>query len=177
MGQPLKMDLMEIRRLAEKERVGLLSMLIKTRAFTSEEIDVAMELIGMVLKDPIQKDYHIHCMVNNQDQAIGYICYGPAPMTQGTFDLYWIAVDPDFQREGVGSGLLNFLEEVVKARGGRMILADTSTLPDFVKTQNFYLKNGFREEARIPDYYYPGNDRITFCKKLQEKGQPWRQKI
>jgi ribosomal protein S18 acetylase RimI-like enzyme len=157
---------MEIRPLFERDRARLISMLIKTRAFTSEEIDVAMELIDIVLKDSIQKEYQIYCMVDDQDQAIGYICYGPTPMTQGTFDLYWIAVDPDFQEQGVGSKLLNFLEEMVKAEGGRLILADTSTIPHYEKTQNFYLKNGFKEVARIPNYYHPGNDRITFCRRL-----------
>ena len=157
---------MKIRQLFEKDRATLLSMLIKTRAFTSAEIDVAMELIDIVLKDRGQKDYQIECMVNDQDLAIGYICYGPTPMTQGTFDLYWIAVDPDYQEQGAGSRLLSSLEEVVKARGGRMILADTSSIPHFEKTQKFYLKNGFQEVAKIPDYYHPGNDRMTFCKRL-----------
>ena len=157
---------MKIRPLVEKDRASLLSMLIKTRSFTSAEIDVAMELIDIVLKDQNQKDYQIYCMVDDQDQPIGYICYGPTPMTQGTFDLYWIAVDPDFQEQGMGSKLLSFLEEVVKAEGGRMILADTSTIPQYEKTQKFYLKNGFQEVARVLDYYHPGNDRITFCKRL-----------
>lgn len=92
-------------------------MLIKTRAFTSVEIDVAMELIDIVLKDRVQKDYQIKCIVNDQDLAIGYICYGPTPMTQGTFDLYWIAVDSEYQEQGAGSRLLGSLEEGVKARG------------------------------------------------------------
>jgi ribosomal protein S18 acetylase RimI-like enzyme len=91
-------------------------------------------------------------------------------MTQGTFDLYWIAVDPDFQKHGIGSTLLVSLEEMVRAKGGRMILADTSTIPHYEKTQRFYLKNGFQEVARVPDYYRPGNDRITFCKKLEGRG-------
>jgi len=156
---------MKIHPMVEKDRASLLSMLIKTRSFTSAEIDVAMELIDIVLKDQIQKDYQIYCIVDDQDQAIGYICYGPTPMTQGTFDLYWIAVDPDFQERGVGSKLLSFLEEVAKAEGGRMILADTSSIPHYEKTQNFYLRNGFQEVARVPDYYYPGNDRVTFCKQ------------
>jgi ribosomal protein S18 acetylase RimI-like enzyme len=159
-------DSMKIRPLSEKDRAGLLSMLNKTLAFTSVEIDVAMELINIVLEDESQKDYQIYCMVDDQNQVIGYICYGLTPMTRGTFDLYWIAVDPDFQEKGVGSKLLSFLEEVVKAEGGRMILADTSTIPQYEKTQKFYLKNGFQEVARIPDYYHPGNDRITFCKKI-----------
>jgi len=158
---------MKIRPLVGKDRATLLSVLIKTRSFTSAEIDVAMELIDIVLNDPIQKDYHIHCMVDGQDQAIGYICYGPTPMAQGTYDLYWIAVDPYFQEKGMGSKLINFLEEVVKAEGGRLILADTSTIPHYEKTQRFYLKNGFQEVARIPDYYHPGNDRITFCRRLR----------
>jgi ribosomal protein S18 acetylase RimI-like enzyme len=156
----------KIRPLFEKDRARLLSILIKTRAFTSAEIDVAMELIDIVLKDQNQKDYRIDCMADDQDQAIGYICYGSAPMTQGTFDLYWIAVDPDSQEKGVGSNLLSLLEQVVKAEGGRMILADTSTIPQYEKTRKFYLKNGFQEVARIRDYYHPGNDRITFCRRL-----------
>jgi len=152
--------------MVEKDRASLLSMLIKTRSFTSAEIDVAMELIDIVLKDQIQKDYQIYCMVDDQDQAIGYICYGPTPMTQGTFDLYWIAVDPDFQEQGVGSNLLDFLGKVVKELKGRMILADTSSIPHYEKTQNFYLRNGFQEVARVLDYYHPGNDRVTFCRRL-----------
>lgn len=158
---------MKIRPLVGQERTTLLSVLTKTHSFTSAEIDVAMELIDVVLKDPIQKDYCVYCMVDGQHQAIGYICYGPTPMTEGTFDLYWVAVDPDFQRQRVGSTLLNFLEEVLKAEGGRLILADTSTIPHYEKTQKFYLKNGFQEVARIPDYYHPGNDRITFCRRLR----------
>ncbi len=157
---------MKIRPLVGKDRARLLSMMIKTRSFTSAEIDVAMELIDIVLKDPIQNDYQVDCIVDDQDQAIGYICYGPTPMTQGTFDLYWIAVDPDFQARGVGSKLLSFLEERLKAEGGRLILADASTIPHYEKTLKFYLKNGFQEVGRVPDYYHPGNDRITFCRRL-----------
>ncbi len=161
--------MMKIRSLIEKDRARLLSLLIRTRAFTSAEIDVAMELIDSALKDPTQEDYQIYCLVDDQDQAVGYICYGPTPITEGTFDLYWIAVDPDFQEKGAGSRLLSFLEEVLKGERGRLILADASTVPDFEKTQSFYVKNGFKEVARIPDYYHPGNDRVTFCKKLDEK--------
>ncbi len=160
---------MKIRPLVLRDRATLHSMLINSHVFTTEEIDVAMELIDIVLKDGTQKDYKIDCMADDRDQPVGYICYGPIPMTQGTFDLYWIAVNPDFQRQEVGSKLLDFLEEGVKEKGGRMILADTSTVPQYEKTKSFYLRNGFQEVARVPDYYHPGNDRITFCKRLSRK--------
>jgi ribosomal protein S18 acetylase RimI-like enzyme len=157
---------MEIRPLILEDRARLLSMLVKTRVFNSDEIDVAMELIDIVLKDQNQKDYHIFCMVDGQAQPLGYICYGPTPMTQGTFDLYWIVVDPDFQGKRIGSQLLNFLEKILSGRNGRMILADTSSTPQYGKAQRFYLQNGFQEIARVNDYYSPENDRITFCKRL-----------
>ena len=157
---------MKIRSLIEKDRPRLHSIIIRSDFFTSEEIDVAMELIDIVLKDRIQKDYKIHCRVDDQDQPIGYICYGPTPMTQGTFDLYWIVVDPDSQGQGMGSELLDFLEEEVRGIEGRMVLADTSSIPEYGKTQKFYLKKGFQEVARVFDYYSLGNDRITFCKKI-----------
>jgi ribosomal protein S18 acetylase RimI-like enzyme len=157
---------MEIRALLQRDREMLHSMILKTQVFSREEINVAMELIDIVLKEPNQEDYKIHCMTNDEDQAMGYICYGPVPMTQGTFDLYWIVVDPRWQRQGVGSGLLHFLEEVARGRGGRMILIDTSSTPQYEKAQKLYLRHGFQEVARVPDYYHPGNDRITFCKKI-----------
>jgi ribosomal protein S18 acetylase RimI-like enzyme len=172
-GSPWKQGLsdrigeqMEIRPLGQKDRVRLHSMLTSTQVFTSGEIDVAMELIDVVLKDRNQKDYEIYCMVDDEDQLLGYICYGPTPMTQGAFDLYWIAVDRRYQGQGIGSRLLDFLEEGIKERKGRMILVDTSSIAEYEKTQKFYFRKGFHEVARVPDYYWPGNDRVTFCKKL-----------
>jgi ribosomal protein S18 acetylase RimI-like enzyme len=157
---------MQIRALAHRDRKKLYSMLVGAQVFTREEIEVAMELIGIVLGDPNQEDYRIDCMVNDEDQPVGYVCYGPVPMTQGTFDLYWIVVDSRCQGQGVGSRLLHFLEEAVRETKGRMILIDTSSTPQYEKAQKFYLGHGFQEVARIPDYYHLGNDRITFCKKL-----------
>ena len=157
---------MKIRSLARKDKAGLLSLLIRTKAFTSREIDVAMELIDIVLKDKMQKDYAVHCAVNDQDKLLGYVCYGPSPMTEGTFDLYCIAVDPEVQGQGVGSFLIRFLEEKVGELKGRMILAETASISEYEKTLRFYVHRGFKEVARVPDYYYTGNDRITFCKRL-----------
>ena len=157
---------MKIRPLAERDREKLYSMLIETQVFTPEEIKVAMELIDIVLTNPNQEDYNIDCMANDEGQAIGYVCYGPVPMTQGTFDLYWIVVDPRFQGHGVGSKLLLSLEGVVRERKGRMILIDTSSIPPYEKSQRFYVRHGFQEVARVSDYYHSGNDRITFCKKI-----------
>ncbi len=157
---------MRIRPLISEDRERLRQILISTGVFTDDEIGVALELIDLVLGKEDQNDYRIVCAVTDQDQAMGYICYGPAPMAQGVFDLYWIAVHPQSQGQKIGSMLLTYLEEEVKRLEGRMILVDTSSIPSYEKAQRFYLKKGFQEVARIADYYWEGNDRITYCKRL-----------
>ncbi len=126
-----------------------------------------MELIDIALKNPDQKDYKIYCLVNDQDRPLGYLCYGLAPMTQGTFDLYWIVVDPQYQNQGIGSKLMDFLEEQVRQEKGRIVLIETSSTPEYDKTQKFYKQRGFQEVGRVPDYYVPGNDRVTYYKRYQ----------
>ncbi len=157
---------MKIRSLKLSDREKLHAILTATGAFLPEEITVAMELIDIVLMNPDQRDYTIECVVDEGDQPLGYLCYGPVPMTEKTFDLYWIAVAPGSQGLGIGSKLIEFLEVGIRALGGRMILADTSSIAAYEKTHRFYEGNGFREVARVPDYYSPGNDRITYCKRL-----------
>jgi ribosomal protein S18 acetylase RimI-like enzyme len=160
-------EFMGIRALKRSDREKLQAVLTATGAFLPEEIGVAMELIDLVLTNPDQRDYTIQCLVDQLDQPIGYVCYGPAPMTERTFDLYWIAVAPGAQGLGAGSKLMAFVEDRLRSLKGRMILADTSSIAAYEKTHRFYEKNGFREVARVPDYYSRGNDRITYCKRLE----------
>lgn len=157
---------MNIRPLILKDREKLKEILLGTQIFSPDEIEVATELIDTVLTNPNQKDYKIYCMVNNEDQPLGYICFGPIPMTKGSFDLYWIVVDPQYYGNKIGSKLLSFLEEEIQTLNGRMILIDTSSLPTYERARRFYQNKGYKEIARIPDFYWPGNDRITYCKKI-----------
>lgn len=157
---------MNIRPLISKDREKLKKILLGTQIFFPDEIEVATELIDTVLTNPNQKDYKIYCMVNNEDQPLGYICFGPIPMTKGSFDLYWIVVDPQYYGIKIGSKLLSFLEEEIQTLNGRMILIDTSSLPTYERARRFYQNKGYKEIARIPDFYWPGNDRITYCKKI-----------
>jgi len=126
----------------------------------------ALELIDISLRHPEQKDYDFLCAVDEKDQAMGYACFGPVPLTKGTYDLYWIAVDPVRQGLGLGSQLLKRVEEEVTKRQARMLLIETSSQPKYTQTRNFYLKNGYVEVSRIKDFYALGDDRVTYQKKF-----------
>ena len=156
---------MTIRKMRSEDRGPVLKIIRGTGMFTEAETDVAMELIDIYLDNPSQKDYEV--IVSECDSAVaGYACYGPTPATEGTYDLYWIAVSHEIQRKGVGRELLKFVEgELVKA-SGRILIIETSSREKYRPTQNFYDRNGYHVEAVIKDFYSPGDNRLIYVKKL-----------
>ena len=98
------------------------------------------------------------------ETAQGYACFGPHPLTEGIFDLYWIAVAPEARGQGLGHTLLARVEDEVRARGGRMILVETSGTLAYTSARRLYESCGYRYEAVIHDFYSPGDDLILFSK-------------
>ncbi len=105
---------------------------------------------------------------NDGGRVLGFACFGPHPLTEGTFDLYWIAVDPDARRQGIGRALLAQVETEVKARDGRLLVIETSGLPSYAPTRAFYEACGYRCEAVIREFYAPGDDLVVFVKYFPE---------
>lgn len=155
-----------IRKLQQTDKDRIRGLLLETGVFKTEEVDVAMELADIVLEKPNQRDYEMYCCVDETDAVTGFLCIGPTPLTTGTFDLYWIAVDPAVQRQGVGRQLLSFGEERVRLQQGRLLVAETSSQPTYLPARRFYLRNGFIESARITDYYDRGDHLIIYVKHL-----------
>jgi GNAT superfamily N-acetyltransferase len=160
----------EIRRIQPEDRDRLGTILKATDMFTPAEIDVALELIDADLSDADQEDYHVY-VADLMGRPVGYACFGPTAATEGTYDLYWIAVDPTVQNQGIGKALLGFVERAVAGQKGRLVIIETSSQPKYEPTRQFYLRNGYDLEARVRDFYKPGDDRLIFVKTLiPEKG-------
>ena len=157
---------MSIRPLRREDKEPIHDLLRATDVFSEEEIGVAIELIEICLEDVNQKDYEIFSHVNDDGQVTGYVCVGPTPATQGTYDLYWVAVSPSEHGKGVGSQLLKFAEDHLRTKGGRFLIAETSSTPKYEKTRAFYERKGFTKVAHVKDYYKPGDDLIIFGKYL-----------
>lgn len=106
--------------------------------------------------------------LTDQDEAtvLGVAYCEPERMTDQTWNLQLIAIHPDHQGQGRGSSLLQAVEQTVLARGGRMLLVETSGLSSFEPTRNFYRKCNYEQEARIRDFYAAGEDKIVFRKLL-----------
>ena len=154
-------------RLFQKEDLEPLVEIVKaTNVFRDAEIAVARELMEIVAENEDQKEYIIRTYVDEQSVVRGYYCIGETPMTEGTYDLYWIAVDPQTHGQGIGKQLLCHSEELIKSRGGSLVIAETSSLPKYEKTRSFYEHNRYTQASRIKDYYARGDDLVVYIKYL-----------
>ena len=155
-----------IRPLVREDHAAVLALIRETGMFSAAEIDVARELIDIWLDKPEQKDYIIFAAQSDGNLS-GYVCFGPTPATEATWDLYWIAVAPALQGSGIGGKLLQFAEKEITARGGRLVVIETSSTQKYHPTQKFYEKHGYIIEARIRDFYRAGDDRLIYTKRLE----------
>ena len=101
-----------------------------------------------------------------EGQVAGYACFGATPLTIGTWDLYWIAVDPALQGKKIGRALFEAAVKAVRAEGGRMLLIETGGKTSYGATRNAYLAWGCREVARVPDFYEVGDDKVIYALAL-----------
>ena len=161
-------SLITIHPLRADDREPIRILLEETGVFTAAEITVALELVDIVLHPGGQRDYTMYTAANDRGEVAGYYCVGPTPLTESTYDLYWIAVKPSAHNTGVGKQLLCHAEEVIRSEGGRLVVAETSSQPKYDGTRKFYLRNAYQEVARIRDYYKPDGDLVIYGKYLSQ---------
>lgn len=132
----------------------------------------ARELIDSACAKPDADDYLVLLAEYGGDEAhppdevVGYVCYGRTPFTVGTFDLYWLATSPKFQRRGIAAALCRRLEDEVRALGGYLIRVETSGTEGYGSAQRFYQSQGYPVVCHVPDFYKPGDDLLIMCKRL-----------
>lgn len=132
--------------------------------FVGREIEAAMEVCEEAAKHPFQ-EYYGYCSKEGGTVA-GFIVFGVIPMTERCWDLYWLAVAPAFARQGVGLGLVSYMEKIIAEAQGRQIHVDTSSLPAYLPACRLYGKVGFTLRARLADFYRVGADKLIYVKDL-----------
>jgi GNAT superfamily N-acetyltransferase len=153
-----------IRPMRSADKPPVMDLIRATGMFTLAEVDVAEELIDIYLGVPEQPDYRVVVIEDDRKDVAGYMTWGPTPMAEDAYDLYWMAVAPSAQGKGLGKVLVKWLESEVRKRHGRLILIETSSQPRYEPTRRFYINLDYREVARVPDYYKAGDDRVIYAK-------------
>lgn len=152
---------MNIRPTNTNDIAKLQQILDETGLFPS---DMLPEMLSGFLTGDACDTVWLTCENNNS--PAGFCYAAPEKLTEGTWNMLAIAVSPDQQGAGVGAALTQALEDRLLSSNQRILIADTSGLPEFQRTRNFYLKTGYTQAARIPDFWDEGDDKVTFWKKI-----------
>ena len=153
-----------IRTTTSDDTAAILALAVSAGLFPEDATEEVAGVLAGSLDGSLGAD---HCWVTDDDGGpVGVAYFAPERMTDGTWNLYMIAVRPDRQRQGRGAALVRYVEETLTARGARVLLVETSGLESFERTRAFYRTCGYDEEARIRDFYKAGDVKIVFRKAL-----------
>ena len=152
--------------LFESDLAAIEGILNSTGFFYDFEVEVALETARSNFEQGEEKSGYIYLIAEENDLPVAFACYGKAPCTVESFDLYWIAVHEDHKAKGIGKILMKILEEDIADRAGKNIWIETSSRALYEPTRQFYLNQGCEIVAELPDFYAPNDSKVVFLKKL-----------
>lgn len=155
----------DVRPLVPDDKPAVMQILHSLPEFYPQEVVVAEELIDAYLESAERSGYHV-AVAQSGNEILGYICFGPTPITQGTWDIYWIAVSPLSFSRGIGTMLLQYAENEIRDNRGRLILIETSSRTIYAKARKFYQRHNYKVICRIADFYATADDKIMYLKKI-----------
>jgi|LakMenEpi03Aug12_release.lakeMendotaPanAssembly.Ray.scaffolds.fasta_scaffold37448_2 ribosomal protein S18 acetylase RimI-like enzyme len=145
--------------------------LVRLATYTGMFKKLEVKVLGELLRDwhtSLAKEGHICCTLKESDGTpVGFVYHAPAVMTKGTWHLYWLVVDKNAQGRGLGKRMVRYAEADARKRGGHHLLAETSGTARYASTRTFYDKVGYSVEARVRDFYAPGDDQVIYRKDLR----------
>jgi ribosomal protein S18 acetylase RimI-like enzyme len=145
--------------------VAVRGIVESTGFFYDHEIDVAVELVDERLQRGMDSGY-LFLFAAQGDRTVAYSCFGEIACTEGSYDLYWIAVHDDCRNQGIGKILLDRTEALIAGRKGRAIWVETSGQEKYLPTRKFYGRLGYEEEAVLKGFYSANDDKIIYVKRL-----------
>lgn len=160
---------MIIRPTEPRDRAALLSLAAATGLFEPSQIGELDELLNRYFsRTPrphiANSEFWLTVDVNG---PIGVAYVAPERMTDSAWNLYLIAIHPDYQHQGYGTQLLHQVEHRLRQQGERLLLVETSGTEDFEPVRAFYQRNGYAEAAKVRDFYAARVDKVIFSKALE----------
>jgi len=153
-----------LRAVAVADRGAIADVIASDETFKPDEVAVALELVDAAIAG--SADYEVRVADDGETGVCGYICFGRTPMTERTYDLYWIVVHARVRGRGVARLLVQAMEGEVRSRGGGQIRVETSETDGYGSARAVYARLGYPEASRLPDFYSPGDALITYYKVL-----------
>jgi ribosomal protein S18 acetylase RimI-like enzyme len=151
----------KIRAVLKKDIESLKKVVDSSELFPSEYLE---KMISDYFNNKDTQDIWFTYIVDNTPKAIGYCV--PEKLTNGTYNLLAIGVSRDIQRNGIATEMMDYIEQQLKYKDGRILIVETSSDNAQIGARNFYQKIGYTQMAIIKDFWNDGEDKIVFWKKL-----------
>ncbi|MBX2871574.1 MAG: GNAT family N-acetyltransferase [Saprospiraceae bacterium] len=152
---------MKIRPVERRDLPTLKLILDNTGLFPSSMLE---DMIADYFDNPDSTDIWFTFEAEGHPVSLAYCA--PERMTNGTYNLYAIAVHTEQQGRGIGTQMMQYIEDLLRQQGHRILIVETSGLADYDRTRTFYRKCQYTQEATIRAFYEEGEDKIIFWKKL-----------
>jgi GNAT superfamily N-acetyltransferase len=114
-------------------------------------IDRALEVLAFAERgnDP----EHRGIVIARDGTVAGLALFGTIAGTAGGARLHAAALAPGVQADDVGGRLMRAVSDSARALGARYVLAEMPDDPALGTVLALLREHGFREEARVPDFY------------------------
>ena len=150
----------------QKDRKNIEEILRSSEYFYEFEIQAALKIVDETLRDGMVKSGYYWMKVYDEDKFIAFANYGKDDFSIHSWEVYWIAVHQNSRNKKLGSLLLEAIEDEVRKSGGKILWIDTSGRPLYTSTERFYLRNGYKLQASLKDFYGPDDPKQIYCKVL-----------
>lgn len=122
------------------------------------------EMVPEMIAPGLAGEGEIWLVIDVDGEGAGFTFSRPEPITDRTWNILALGVHPNFHGKGLGKALLNATEKALPE--ARLIIIETTQLPDQDAARALYTQSGYVQQAHIPDFFGDGEDKIVFTKRV-----------
>lgn len=147
------------------EKAKMIEAAVKTGVFRPKEIDVLGELIDEMLSN--KETTYRTLSINEGERLAAFAIFGRTPLTDFSWDVYWLVVSPMDQGKGLGGKIMEEAERIMTDSSlNAVIRVETSTRKEYSGARKFYLGKGYREVGIIEDFYSHRDGLVIYAKNI-----------
>jgi N-acetylglutamate synthase-like GNAT family acetyltransferase len=128
--------------------------------------EVESELVKKDLKQP-STDQHFKYVYTKDDQVVGFSSLTKCVGSAYSWEIHWLVVDPKYKRQGIATNLIKKIIDKAKELGLPQLFVETCSCEGEKPARNFYSSIGFKQSAKIPNFYGEGHSKIIYRKVVK----------
>ncbi len=155
--------MIQIRPVAKKDVPSIKRIMRETIEFSKDDQTTCAECLDAYFA---HEPFYAFACAEENNKLLGFICYDKASIAKNVYELYWIVVAEKARGKGIARMLDDYFVKAAKRRGARILFTETESAVQYAKARCFYKSCGYKEMARVKDFYDDGNDKIIYGKRL-----------